>query len=632
MRVAAAMHRSMSMELMIGSEPVPLSVFIKKFSSNLPARVQVTNGFCSSSTDLSISQNEQFCFHFIKHTRVVTLRDSQSEEEFSIPLNSSIRFGLLYDPHGKEEEAKAGYVFDTAGGIMVERELPWVVRATKTYRDTSAKMSVEANEILVIKDVTKGSKVRIPGVNRKAKLLRVYSVGSGEEKYLTEKCAGRFSTSPQDVRLHLSTMVKNDITFPQRAVMFPDSAIDKALSIGMVKHPVILERLKGETSVVATATTLESDCDSAFESSYPPTSTESEAVMDISSELDIQVQTQGLSEMERRELAERTSTLLDGLTTASLQLVAEKPNSRAYDLQSLLYQKTMADEPMYGIQLVRPPLLHASFSVNGIDSETSSRSSVFESQESSGNFQPQSLAFVRASTPNSSSQSASTDNLYTRIEASLLDVVESEYIDMRPESKPCSVSETCTPEGSVQSLERAYCDLKFQVDRLSSRSDELAARLNELTRSCVAKQEADSANAESILSTCRVMEGAIHELQTRVGSGPSPHLPGVREGFVSPTSASKPSPEENKQYLATLDCDQVQCLLDAMDLPQYKEIFQQEHISGDILLALDETILTTELNVGSHIHVIRLLKLIQGKESALSYLSSSEGRYVVFTH
>ena len=55
------------------------------------------------------------------------------------------------------------------------------------------------------------------------------------------------------------------------------------------------------------------------------------------------------------------------------------------------------------------------------------------------------------------------------------------------------------------------------------------------------------------------MEGAIHELQTRVGSGPSPHLPGVREGFVSPTSASKPSPEENKQYLATLDCDQVGC-------------------------------------------------------------------------
>ena len=534
----------------MGSDPVPLSEFITKFSSNLPTRVQVMNGFCSSSTDLSISQNEQFFFHFIKHTRVVTLKDSENLEEFSVPLNSSVKFGLLYDPNGIEDEAKAGYCFDTAAGIMAARELPLVVCATKPYRDARAEMSVEANEILIVKGITKGSKSGHRSVGRKAKLLRVYSVSSSGEKYLSEKCAGYFSTSPQDVRLHVSTMVQNDITFPQRAVLFPDSAIDKALSIGMVKHPVILERLKGETSVVATATASESECDLFENPSYP---TFKNSVMDISSELDIQIQTVGLSETEQRELTESTSALFDGFTTATLQLVAEKPNSRAYDLQSLLYRKTVADKPMYGIQLVRPPLLHTGLSISGMNSEASSQSSVFESLESPGGSQPRSLALARTSTPNSAA--ASAENLYMKIDTHGPDVAENEYIDMMPESKPCSVSETPV-ESSIQFLERAYRDLKFEVAQLSRRNEELVARLNELARSAITKKEVDSANTESILSTCSMMEGAIRELQTRVGPA-SPHPPRVPEGFISPTSTSKPSPEENKQYLATLDCNQV---------------------------------------------------------------------------
>ena len=547
MRAAAAMQRSMSMELMKESESILLSEFISRFSSNLPTRVEVLNGLCSSSTDLSISQNEQFNLHFIKHTRVVLLKDSEGLEELSVPLNSSVLFGLLYNPNGKEDEAKEGFRFETAASLMAMKDLPLVVCATKAYKGLTAEMSVEVDEVLLVKEITKGSKSGLPGVSKKAKLLKVYSIGSGREKYLAEKCAGNFSTSPKDVRLHISTMVQNDICFPQRAIMFPDTAIDRALSIGMVKYPVILERLKGETSVVATAAV--SECDSPG-NSYPSSKN---AVMDISSELDIQIQTVGLSDTEQRELAESTSVLYDSFTTTPLQLLVEKPTSRAYDLQSLLYRKILVDSLMYGIQLVRPPLLHTSLSISGIDSEPSSCSSLIESQEeSSGSSRPRSLAFACTSTPHSAS--ASAENLYTSIDTHKLDIAENDYIDMMPESKPCSGSGK--PESSVKKMERAYHELKLQVVQLASQNEELAARLKELETAATVKQESDSANAESVLSTCSRMEEEIRELQTRVGPA-SPHPLRVHEGFVSPTSTSKPSPEENKEYLATLDCDQV---------------------------------------------------------------------------
>ena len=57
---------------------------------------------------------------------------------------------------------------------------------------------------------------------------------------------------------------------------------------------------------------------------------------------------------------------------------------------------------------------------------------------------------------------------------------------------------------------------------------------------------------------------------------------------------------------------QIQNLLDAMGLSQYKESFLREQITGDVLLDLDDAILQEELGVTSKIHRIRLTKLIQG--------------------
>ena len=61
---------------------------------------------------------------------------------------------------------------------------------------------------------------------------------------------------------------------------------------------------------------------------------------------------------------------------------------------------------------------------------------------------------------------------------------------------------------------------------------------------------------------------------------------------------------------------QVQQMLDALQLPQYKEAFAREEVDGEVLLELDDQVLQCELGINFKIHRIRLMKLISGATSA----------------
>ena len=91
-------------------------------------------------------------FHFIKNEKVVSIQDDGGKV-FSLPLNSSIQFGLLYDPIGDTKRALGGYLFKTIGDVMKYNVLPRVIRATKMYRGYKTDSSVDADEILIITSV-----------------------------------------------------------------------------------------------------------------------------------------------------------------------------------------------------------------------------------------------------------------------------------------------------------------------------------------------------------------------------------------------------------------------------------------------------------------------------------------------
>ena len=50
-------------------------------------------------------------------------------------------------------------------------------------------------------------------------------------------------------------------------------------------------------------------------------------------------------------------------------------------------------------------------------------------------------------------------------------------------------------------------------------------------------------------------------------------------------------------------------LLEAKGLQQYREVFEREHIDGEILQELDDEILEKDLGVTSKLHRIRIMKL-----------------------
>lgn len=55
---------------------------------------------------------------------------------------------------------------------------------------------------------------------------------------------------------------------------------------------------------------------------------------------------------------------------------------------------------------------------------------------------------------------------------------------------------------------------------------------------------------------------------------------------------------------------QIQSVLDAVGLSQYKEAFAREAIDGELFTCLDDETLEEELQVSSKIHRIRILNMI----------------------
>lgn len=85
--------------------------------------------------------------------QVVHVRDIAGCQ-YSIPFNSSVKFGLVYSPAGIHNES---YIFEKVKDIIDAVELPKVVVATRAIcpsKDTPGH-SVMKNEVLIIQEVRK---------------------------------------------------------------------------------------------------------------------------------------------------------------------------------------------------------------------------------------------------------------------------------------------------------------------------------------------------------------------------------------------------------------------------------------------------------------------------------------------
>ena len=325
---ATSIHDSKSSE-----ESMLLADFISRYSGALPLAVAIQEAASVSSKQLIATRPcNNFNVHFIKHSRVVIIHDCLGGECFSVPLNSSVRFGLIYNQ--RSEDTNGSY-FETAGDIMSLKQLPYVICATKYFDGGSHEKSVEAGEILFVRGVKK------PKTIGRGKVLKVNSIDDNE-KMLTSKCSAGFTTAPKECQLNLCTLMAHSIPFPQQAMMFTDTEITSYLPQSMINYPVTLEKIQGESSVIMTPR-------------FDTMAQEDESwTYDVSTEVKLWVRKLPLSENDQQDLNAVTNVHYSSFDPLYLQHYAEKSDTDGIALQHVLCINTLPGKEKEGVHLYLP--------------------------------------------------------------------------------------------------------------------------------------------------------------------------------------------------------------------------------------------------------------------------------------
>ena len=147
---------------------------------------------------------------------MVTVRD-QDGMSCRVPIESSMKFGLVFNLSSNYDEGLCGYMFKTVSDLTSLSILPKIVCTMRAYKGNDARGSVQENEILVIQQALKSK-------FRGKRGMKVYSLLTKTEKVLPEECDVGFSTNPSLVRVHPSDIIERIANpFPAHAVMYPST-------------------------------------------------------------------------------------------------------------------------------------------------------------------------------------------------------------------------------------------------------------------------------------------------------------------------------------------------------------------------------------------------------------------------
>ena len=189
---------------------------IEKYPRYIPLRIRVLQGYCSDTADINISTGDLYDVQQIKATKVVTIRD-QDGMSCRVPIESSMKFGLVFNLSSNYDEGLCGYVFKTVSDLTSLSILPKVVCTMRAYEGNDARTSVQENEILVIQQALKS-------MFKGKRGIKVYSLRMKTEMVLPEDCDVGFSTNPSLVRVHPSDIIEHIANpFPAHAVMYPSA-------------------------------------------------------------------------------------------------------------------------------------------------------------------------------------------------------------------------------------------------------------------------------------------------------------------------------------------------------------------------------------------------------------------------
>lgn len=238
----------------IDDEKGELSVqeFADQFSEKLPVQVYVSKGIYGTEDKYSLSTDDICNVHFVRHRELVRIEEKDRQLELSVPLNSAIKFGVVYNPQNNENEAMKGYLFPSVSDLLSlgYSSLPKIVCACQ-FHNPERPESEPSREVMAIKEVI------LPGNPDEFRKLRVFSISALKERILDENVYGHFSTRPSFMQLYLPEILKyvsNPI--PSQVSMFRNPLKNVAPGVPSSLFRKIIHMKKQFTSVVLIATSM----------------------------------------------------------------------------------------------------------------------------------------------------------------------------------------------------------------------------------------------------------------------------------------------------------------------------------------------------------------------------------------
>ncbi len=338
------------------SDPMTLQQLVNEYSDRFPLPIKVVQGYEGETSQLCLSNSDIYNVHFVQHRHVVSIRDGTGST-YSVPLNSSAQFGIVYK--SVETRSAEGNKADTLRNpprfhkisdiVALDNRLPTVVCATKPYQGSDEKSSVQENEVLIVLGVHK-TKLRVK------KGLQVLSLRTRKQKCLPLDCSGHFSTDPFLVRMHLPEIVGYmSNPFPCQAVLFLGSDFESCsehISDSLLTGSVTLIESKVETSLIVSAVINPVD-------GIVPKELAEFPHLDIPLDdclTGVEVAMMDMDDSDVRErLYESTRHLLETLDLSKVKSCKETGSELSYSTQSALYATYQHGREKYGIEVDIPP-------------------------------------------------------------------------------------------------------------------------------------------------------------------------------------------------------------------------------------------------------------------------------------
>ena len=168
---------------------------------------QDTSGIASRTPS---SEGDRLNVHFAKQTTVTVIENAQGNK-IKVPLNSALKFSILYNAEADLKKSMEGYTFNSVKDILAQKELPKVVYVNQTCKTSNPSHSVTKGELLVLQSVKHG---RFGGQS-----LVCESIQTKQRKRLSESCHGVFTTNPINTLLYLPE-ISAYFTLPVKASVF----------------------------------------------------------------------------------------------------------------------------------------------------------------------------------------------------------------------------------------------------------------------------------------------------------------------------------------------------------------------------------------------------------------------------